>query len=1124
MSNSQILVPNIEQIKKIITINDSNIISAINGKVMNSKGKRNDCYIVVTNHGIYILKGSFLSKSLKVKHFIHILKIKKIQYLNNNTRVLVAFPQEINIVSNEIKIAEDSIMSILSILNYRSNRKHEIEFIGFPDTPSFQPLTNRPANLSVTRYSILSSMYDSAIDHKLRHLFEYFESSSRVYFHIDDSISEPEYPIPISGSIYSESDLVRVSFNKFAPESIALILKKILQFSKTLHTIDLKGYSIINEESIKFNEIPKPSVVSWSFVDCFQDSNKFISFFQGFSQYCGQLQKLRISNISMPLAIAKQFFNLLKTSRCYLTLEIIELENVVTSEKNCYEIFKLFETTCRCFPRLVKMSASGWKDFLIYPEISLNDNFLISQCSELRHLDLSYTNFISLQGSIIFPKKIIQLDCSNCMFSSSSLISFFTSISKIEGNLSLDLSNFIMRKGEKSVFYRDFSSMDPLNNIVELSWNDNEYPPGFSEQFCRVLMPQDSFRFLSISRVFSPESMSELFQLMEYLSKTKLYGLEINGGPGFAFQNNVDEFWRKLKDISTLEYFEFRNHEIPEKTALEFVKIIRSLKMLHEVLLDGLLLPSRSAFFGFYGQIWSIKNIRAVSFPYQDYCRVLTSSFYTSDWKTDRFVKFQERLNSKLVPSDPFMRSEFFQSGIDITKFAEYHQSFPVSLKKLEEVPIGIISIDDKCSSLRSCADTSFSSINDISFSDYQAKFLMSPFRPPFFEASQEVAVPQNLHRFFGVDNVYINSEEINAMNKNTIETPVIRQDFIDKYSGLIKIENKDFFDILDTIQNRIKPYVTSIDSEIPKSRIVSESPHMVLNQAEIDFLKQELVFMVQKQKEISSKSSKPSFQNSISTQDIIRTFESEDSDYVSEKTSMDSRSSILRNKSSERIKLVSMRRSMAEESSMLQMFNEEEMHPLIQTISDVNNGPDYSRIVSLLAILCESGKVLFGKDCPHSQKKTKAILSPYPVSDSFLYEPEIITDLRACSDLVKMVADPLDSMSISSNSLYSDLPLPPPPMESILPIKFLEENSSLIPVIDGLPPPPFVFQSIDPSPNPHASSIKKIPTVINVPNQLIPPPLATKISNISHNPIPPPLLPTPKATQFSLPLPKYNV
>ena len=364
---------------------------------------------------------------------------------------------------------------------------------------------------------------------------------------------------------------------------------------------------------------------------------------------------------------------------------------------------------------------------------------------------------------------------------------------------------------------------------------------------------------------------------------------------------------------------DFSYHQLSETTALNLIQLLRSLKLLHELLIDGTLLPSRSAFFGFYGQLWSVKTLRSVSFPLIDFSRILGNHIFTSDWKTERFTKFQERICSKLIPSSSFIRSEYYLKSLDMSNFSDFCLTFPISAISIPNTPIGVRFFQENSKYLKSFIDNNFLSIK-ISFNEYQLKNILSPLKPPKYLISTDIIVPNNLKRFFGEDYIRINNDNFKNILNNNDDS--IRTDFIEKYSNFLILENYEYFEILEKISLKFQNYKIN-HNEIQSNYKICD-PFQIFNDLELFYFKKELNFL--RQKSINENNNKINFSGSnLTSFEFTRTDNFLDNDQSIEEFKFSKKTPLnLETKSA--LKLVSFKKNLNKDLVDNNQFNDEEI------------------------------------------------------------------------------------------------------------------------------------------------------------------------------------------------------
>ena len=827
----------LNHMKKCISKNE-NYLYHTDGEVLSSKGKYISCEFILTTSNFYVLRQDGKSSSdFKVKHNLSFLDIDSINFVDQNTRIFECFGQKVRIYSENMDELEENYTSQIERLNWNSAALCSVKYNSYPEgLPNIQTPKTRPDSISIYRYLAICRKFDINNDPTVKQVLIFFEKTNKTSISFDATINQPPYPECIYVPLVTEPNLSYVNFNAFAPDCINYILGNLLKRSKNISCISLSNYTTLDPFAIGFATAENPPVVSWKFENCFQDSERFITFFTEFSKYQGDIQTLIINGVNLNIGVVRRMCTFFKAARCFVNLEVFQLNNLTSSHQNTYELYQIVEKTMQSLPRLVNLSCSQWQPAIEITNVQLGKPYEFTQCANLRHLHLAGINLTENQGSLQLPPNLVELDVYNATFTSTSLIAFLRSIKEFGKNIAINIGRISMRDSDWFAFFRDCPSLEPLTNVTELNYSSNKMQVGFENQLIRLFI-SPTLKFLALSNIFTPENVQQLNTIVEALQKIELYGLEIQGGKSKKLNDDVLELFPKLKKIKTLEYLDIQHHAVSDKGTSTLFKTIKTMKLLHEVLIDGTANQSRTNFYLFYGQIWLIKTIRAIQLPTKDWDRILQSSLHTSEFVQDRFIRWYDAMLTKMHTTTPFVRTEFYRTGRKIAELQNYANNFPISLiiptvyEHMWQFPWF-----ETAMCQRSLCDKEFLPTDD--FAERQITSITSPFLPPTFEGPANLIIPQKLRRQFGVEQIHVHRVIEEVKDDNQIFEQ-IREDFVKKYAGMIKDSTIQLLQDVDAIADFFKQN-ESEETDLVSSLEVPE-PESYINNAELMFFQHEL-------------------------------------------------------------------------------------------------------------------------------------------------------------------------------------------------------------------------------------------------------------------------------------------
>ncbi|EAX96275.1 hypothetical protein TVAG_324490 [Trichomonas vaginalis G3] len=812
------------------------ILFYTDGEIFTTKEKYVPCTAVVSTSIIYVFKYHFGGK-MNLKQRVSIHDLKEIRYLTSLARLFVTEDTSFNIQLEKIQEFETSIMVAMNKFNYSSNCPLIIQFTGYPDEPPKAPqLQQRPENLILSRYHTLITRFTGQSHLALKNTYLFFESTYRTSITFDDKISDPEYTEYISVPIAHESLLRYLNFNNFATNGINFILRDIIYGTKSITTITLRNYaSKLNPTVIEFSKSSNPSIIAWTFENCFENANDFLEFFESFSQYQGTIQCLTIRNVSLTTGVIRAFGNLLKSSRCFVDMESLILDNISCGASNGLEIFNTIDQAAKFLTKLTNFSCSGWESTIVQPRITLGSPYEITACQGLRHIALTHSSFAESEGFLQFPPNLCEIDVSYCVFSSASLIAFIRSIKEFGKNLTVNLTAIQMKTTEWQAFYRDCSTLIGINNIIELNYSSNQFPQDFEKVFCQIFVTP-TLKFINLSDIFTPESISKLFYIIDQLAQIDLYGITIDGTDQHRLGDSLVDLVLNLRKIKSLEFLAISNHLVSDQATVNLYKHLPALKMIHELTVDGTENLGRVNFFGFYKRIWMPKNILSIGFPIIDYKRLFSKKeAIVQEFGSERCQAWWEVMFSKQNVSNSFIRSEFYRRNLKFVEFAKFLVSFPIPLRfPRADNHFFHFNWPESAMNQKSLFDEEF--LETDSFVTRQIASMTTVFQPPKFEGPSEITIPLILRRYFGTEqfNVKRNIVEIKEDHSE-----LIREDFIKSHYDMINVNMASLLIDVDRICDMLEQLAEE-ETDLT-CKVEDEKPPEIINQAELNFFRNEL-------------------------------------------------------------------------------------------------------------------------------------------------------------------------------------------------------------------------------------------------------------------------------------------
>ena len=282
-----------------------------------------------------------------------------------------------------------------------------------------------------------------------------------------------------------------LKFDGFAPRNICKIIYYILKHNHRITTIIMKNYHNLDFAFFNFSNLINPSVVSWTFSNCnFDEPSQQLQFFTEFQKYKGDIQKLTIDRFKFPILYAERIAQIIATSYCFRTLEILEINRPEISQSNASEVYTVFGYFKNIAPNLKVLQKFTLKHFEIKPSIfHRNDKSLrIIETGSLRHIQMSYIDFRKATNSIQFPSTINIIELTHCSFNSTSLINLLKGLSEVRPPLILNLAAMQIEQTELNIYYKNSHEIPQLSNLIELDYSQNLISGSFVPEFCRIFL------------------------------------------------------------------------------------------------------------------------------------------------------------------------------------------------------------------------------------------------------------------------------------------------------------------------------------------------------------------------------------------------------------------------------------------------------------------------------------------------------------------------------------------------------------------------------------------------------------------------------------------------------------
>ncbi|OHT03072.1 hypothetical protein TRFO_29577 [Tritrichomonas foetus] len=661
---------------------------AENGLMPNSKGKTKSCFILANMAGIYFFRSKKLRRLTDLKDFISIFDINEIRWVDQKRRDIISMKHgntffmcdHSDILLSNVKFAHEIFCEVLPELP-------KLQFTSFP-TPvenvkalngtSVKAIVENmktPQNFltlsgssRISNESILSIYYVcSCLARELRPsepVVELLRKIDRLQSQTLVLDQRRNYEISNLKSfvrpIVSMSNINTVIFKSFAPMAVCRYIHKFLK-SQKINTIVLEGYSTLDPESLKIDEIKANSPVSFTIRDCNFDDNTFNSFLTELFNFSGDFQKFSLDSIVISFSVVETLINSVRKSRSLRTVEVFECNGIDLNDVKSASPEKILEFISIMFQHCRfcnKLSVSNWKNPTCINILQFLSNDVLVE------LDLMNQNLIEVSKELILPPSIHFLNFSGSIFTFTSLTNLLTILSGHFSPMSLNLSDIQMSDQDWYLFYQSLSNLNqPIRCLRELDWSDNKIDMNVIQSFTNYFIWQTNVRFLSINRIFGGMSLSDLRLFVTFLPKKRLLGLSLDGNNENNFSGIFKQLIPILKSIETLVFISLNNQMMTEDDAQELLNYVKMNSKVLDISCDGSSINHDNKFFEFYENLVKI-DIAAIGKPYSDIVRLFGQNLEALS-QFQQFNEFRQLIRTRQNSITANIRANFFTNDSD---------------------------------------------------------------------------------------------------------------------------------------------------------------------------------------------------------------------------------------------------------------------------------------------------------------------------------------------------------------------------------------------------------------------------------------------------------------------------
>ncbi|KAH0786901.1 hypothetical protein GPJ56_009147 [Histomonas meleagridis] len=803
-------------------------VAGVSCKTQSSHGKTRSYNLIFAQTGLYFLRPPSIGHSTSLYLFISIIDIKSIQYLSKNCYIILYGDGIRQIECSNFDIIIECLIHFRTHIEYNSPIDHPLTFEGFPKPPQVQQLTSQPPGLLRERSMAINAKYQQDDYEDLLRLFEVFETTPRTYISFPSTLSTPFHYKIITYPLLCEQKLSIVRFNGNAPTFVCKLIRSLLKYSKSLTTIILENYLDMRFEQFNFETIPNPTAVSWTFNHTFHGNpERFPLLLWEFRKYQGDIQTLNFINIPLNVKIADAIARSIVKGHCFRTMEVFSAIQVETSSEETANVSNSLISVTSHLPMLHTISFTDWTNPIILVPPDHKNSYLLCKCDSLRSFKLSHANLAGITTSYEFPQNLTNLEFPNATMSSTSLITFLNSFSKInKKNATLSLNHLHLNQKSWDSFYKESTKIPTLTNLIELDWTGNPLPETFLNEFIRIFLSNPDFKFLSIAEIFNDSNIKILQQILTHLSKIRLWGIDLHGTNKCYFKDKIIDVFKSLSSLPSLEHLNISNQEITNTSLKKIFDMMdASLKLIHEISMDATQISDIQALYGAYQRLTNVLKLESIQRPLVDIDRIIKTSE-----EFNRYTKFKLYFTLKKKPSLRFHRVAFYQNSLDLASaFFDYYKSFPqnflVDFDDNDKYDLTII--EQQNSIPHSLFDFKFTSTPKY-FGMYQAFLFDSPYVTPSYPPNNEYHIPKSLRNCRNYANA-IDMTQNNEENEKDDKTNV--EEVLKQFSTFLRPSFLPVLNNIDTLNKIFKSFENEEDP-FPNNNDIPQPPKYINNES----------------------------------------------------------------------------------------------------------------------------------------------------------------------------------------------------------------------------------------------------------------------------------------------------
>ncbi|OHS95982.1 hypothetical protein TRFO_37881 [Tritrichomonas foetus] len=302
---------------------------------VSSKNNIRKYAMTLTGNSIVFLRFKSVKSGISILRTIPILKIQSITFKDRFYHIQTKDNDVFKIQTKHFDFFYHDLRYYFDRLQFSFLKNRDIIIDGFKPAKT-TVVTSQPPNVTLLRYEAEVANYSGELSLKLGRNYYDYEASPHCYFNFLN-IKEPIiHPNILSSPLIAEKQLSVLDFDGIAPKIVCKAIRTFLKYCKSLTTIIMQNYQDFQFEQFCFETINNPTVVSWTFKNCFTQKatkKRVPLFFNEFKNYSKDIQSFHIDGFILDKDSIQNFTCMLQ-SKHFRTIEFLIMRNIDLPHKN----------------------------------------------------------------------------------------------------------------------------------------------------------------------------------------------------------------------------------------------------------------------------------------------------------------------------------------------------------------------------------------------------------------------------------------------------------------------------------------------------------------------------------------------------------------------------------------------------------------------------------------------------------------------------------------------------------------------------------------------------------------------------------------------------------------------